>query len=272
MKKSGLASLSIYMSAVFAAVLLRRFYNTADSDALRWILAPVAWWVKFLGGISFEYVAKVGYVSERYRFVIAASCAGVRFLVLTFLMVVFSFTHRLATGRKKALWFVFSAGFAYITTVIVNGVRIVAAIYFPLFLTENGLMPKWLTADRLHTMIGTAVYFSFLFLIYVLAEQICIHLFDAARYENEIKCGKKLAVPLFWYAAIVLVIPFLGRIYHKEWSGYLQYAVLVAGVCVVVIAFFCVIALIYYFYYYVCHNFCDSFRDNFYKKKDYKNN
>lgn len=237
MKKNGL----IYVSAVFVAVALRRFYNTADSDALIWILAPVAWWVKILGGISFEYVAQIGYVSDAYRFIIAASCAGVRFLVLTFLMAVFSFTHRLATGRKKACWLIFSAGFAYVTTVIVNGVRIVAAIYIPLFLAENGLMPKWLTADRLHTMIGTAVYFSFLFLIYVIAEQVCIHLFGAACYENEIKYGKKIAVPLFWYAAIVLVIPFLGRLYHKEWSGFLQYTVLVTGVCVVVMAGFCVI-------------------------------
>ncbi len=171
MKKSGLTSLSVYLSAVFAAVLLRQFYNTADSDALIWILAPVAWWVKILGGISFEYVAKIGYVSGKYRFIIAASCAGVRFLVLTFLMAVFSFTHRLATGRKKALWLLFSAGFAYMTTIIVNGIRITAAVYLPLLLAENRFTSKLLTqqgitAQRLHTMIGTAVYFSSLFVLY----------------------------------------------------------------------------------------------------------
>lgn len=229
MKKNSL----IYMLALLAALALRQFYNTADSDALIWVLAPVAWWVKILGGISFEYVAQIGYVSDTYRFIIAASCAGVRFLVLTFLMMVFSFTHRLATRRKKAFWLVFSAGFAYITTVVVNGVRIVAAIYIPLLLAENGIMPKWLTADRLHTMIGTAVYFTFLFLIYALAEKICIYVFGAAHCETEIKCRKKMAVPVFWYAVIVLIIPFLGRLYYNEWSGFLQYAVLVTGVCIV---------------------------------------
>ncbi len=239
MKKSGLTSLSVYLSAVFAAVLLRQFYNTADSDALIWILAPVAWWVKILGGISFEYVAKIGYVSGKYRFIIAASCAGVRFLVLTFLMAVFSFTHRLATGRKKALWLLFSAGFAYMTTIIVNGIRITAAVYLPLLLAENRFTSKLLTqqgitAQRLHTMIGTAVYFSSLFVLYWIAEKACTGLFGARRLENAGKCRKKIAVPSVWYAAVVLVIPFLGRAYHQEWDGFLEYAVLVAGVCVVV--------------------------------------
>lgn len=244
MKKSRLASLSIYMSAVFAAVLLRWFYNTADSDALIWILAPVAWWVKILGGISFEYVAKIGYVSEKYRFIIAASCAGVRFLALTFLMAVFSFTHRLTTGRKKALWLVFSVGFAYITTVIVNGIRITGAIFIPLFLAENGAMSSRLSAQRLHTMIGTAVYFSFLFVLYVLAEKICIYVFGAQRCENEVLCGKMITAPIFWYAAVVLFFPFLSRLIHNEWSGFWQYAVLVAGVCIAIGMFFSVIGFV----------------------------
>jgi len=257
MKKSGLVF--SYASAVFAAVLLRRFYNTADSDALIWILAPVAWWVKLLGGITFEYIAKVGYVSERYRFVIAASCAGVRFLVLTFLMMVFSFTHRLGTGRKKALWFLFSAGFAYVTTVIVNGIRITGAIYIPLMLFENGsvqsrlvsdggasslFLPNGLTAQRLHTMIGTAVYFSALFVLYALAEKICIRMFGAQCRENEAFYGKKITAPIFWYAAIVLFLPFLSRLYHNEWNGFLQYAVLVAGVCIAVGVVFTLIGFV----------------------------
>lgn len=241
MRKNGL----IYASAVFAAVLLRRFYNTADSDALIWILAPVAWWVKILGGISFKYVAKIGYVSERYQFIIAASCAGVRFLVLTFLMTVFSFTHRLETGRKKALWLLFSAGFAYITTVIVNGTRITLAIYVPLFLAKNRLMQNQITAKRLHTMIGTAVYFSFLFVLYAFAEKICTHLFGAKDCENEALCEKKMAIPVFWYAAVVLILPLLGRLYYNEWSGFFQYAALVMGVCAVVgICNFIVISVI----------------------------
>lgn len=240
MRKNGL----IYVSAVSVAFLLRRFYSTADSDALIWILAPAAWCVKILGGISFEYVAQIGYVSDRYRFIIAASCAGVRFLVLTFLMAVFSFTHRLATGRKKVLWLVFSMGFAYVTTVIVNEIRITAAIYIPLFLEDKGLMPKWLTSERLHTMIGTTVYFSVLFILYIITEKICTQMFGAACGENEAKCKKKIAVPVFWYAAVVLVIPFLGRLYQQEWSGFLQYAALVTGVCVAVMAGFSAVSSI----------------------------
>lgn len=224
----------IYFIAVSMAFAVKIFYNTADSDALIWILTPVSWWVKILSGISFEYVSHVGYVSHAYRFIIAPSCSGVRFLLLTFMMLICSFTHLLDTPRKKVLWLAFSAGFAYIATVIVNGVRITVSIYFPLFLAKKGLMSGWITAQRLHTMIGTAVYFSFLFVIYFLAGRICANFFRTPH-------GKNIKIPVFWYFVTVLLLPFLGRLYHNKWSGFGQYVLLVTGMCAVIVLFFALI-------------------------------
>lgn len=224
----------IYLTALFAAAAVKFFGSTADSNCLAWILTPVSWWVASLSGISFQYVSHVGYVSRAHRFMIVPSCAGVRFLLLTFLMLVFSFTHLMHTQRRKVLWLAFSAGFSYIATVFVNGIRITISIYLPELLVRNEWMPAWLSAKGLHTMIGTAVYFSFLFVIYFLAGRICAHLFCI---PHETKAGS----PVFWYVATVLVLPFFSRLYHNQWTGFGQYVMLVSCVCAVVILFFTMI-------------------------------
>ena len=82
-------------------------------------------------------------------------------------------------------------------------------------------MDGWLTPDRLHTLIGTVTYFSFLCVIYLAACWL------RGRSEN---CSGLLA-PVFWYLLIVLALPFIKRMYHKEWEGFGQYAALIVSVC-----------------------------------------
>ena len=231
----------IYFIASFAALIVKIFYGTADSDALVWILAPVSWCVKIFGGISFEYVSHVGYVSHAYRFIIAPSCSGVRFLILTFLMLIVSFTHLLGTHKKKAFWLAFSVGFSYLATILVNALRITISIYLPIFLTEKGMLSGVLTAQRLHTMIGTTVYFSSLFVIYFLAGKICTKIFGAQSSAKSVRRRNCLGIPIFCYAATVLVLPFLSRLYHNQWEGFGQYVLLVTGICAMIILFFALI-------------------------------
>lgn len=101
-------NLKIYLLAALAVFAVKIFYRTADSEQLSWILAPTKGWVQLLSGISFEKAVHIGYVSHEYRFIIAPSCSGVRFLLIVFVMMVFSFTHQIDTGRKK------SAGWALV--------------------------------------------------------------------------------------------------------------------------------------------------------------
>ena len=37
-----------YFLAVIAVFIVKVYYRTADSDALKWILAPTTWWVRTL--------------------------------------------------------------------------------------------------------------------------------------------------------------------------------------------------------------------------------
>lgn len=226
MKQNQLLISGEIAAAVVIILIMSYFCRTSDSDALKWILAPTAWWAGILGGIYFEYLPHQGYVNYFHRFLIAPSCAGSRFMLLTFLMLAFSF--RLSdyykeniNMRKEYLWFGFSIVFSYISTVFVNGIRIVASVYLPDILEREHLMDGWLTPDRLHTLIGTVTYFSFLCVIYLAACWL--------RGRSE-KCGG-LLVPVFWYLLIVLALPFIKRMYHNEWEGFGQYAVLIVSVC-----------------------------------------
>lgn len=234
MKSMIKKNLFLYLLAALAVTAVKVFYGRADSDALAWILAPAVWWAGILGGISFEKIPHVGYVSHTYRFIVAPSCSGVRFLLLAFAMMVFSFTHLMDSRRKKVLWFCFSIDFSYLSTVFVNGIRIAASIYLPLILRDKNLMPGWLTAHRLHTIIGTCIYFSLLFVIYGLAEKFCVRFFIQSDHAASRRQTERFIAPVFWYFVTVLGIPFLGRLYRNRWDGFLPYALLVAGVCIAV--------------------------------------
>lgn len=235
---------TIYLLTLLITIVIKYFCRIPDSDALRWILTPTARWVSVLSGIPFEYLPHMGYVNHYHQFLIAPSCSGTRFMLLTFLMCIFSFLYQIEDGRKGYLWFGFSAVFAYMSTIFVNSLRIIASIYIPIQLEARNLLDGWLTQDRLHTLIGTGTYFSSLLIIYLLVAFICRRMF----IKDEKQCVDKsenntndnlehfrklgaIIVPSFWYLSIVLALPFLSRLYHNDWSGFGQYAVLIIGTC-----------------------------------------
>lgn len=229
----------LYLLTILICLAMRAFSHATDSDALLWILAPTTRWAGILGVIPFEYLPHAGYVNHYYRFLIAPSCSGIRFMSIVFLMLIFSFVHRIPSAPSKCLWFGGSAVFAYLSTIFVNGIRIVTAIYLPIPLEKAGLLNGGLNPDRLHTLIGTVVYFSSLCVIYPAAsflfqhrflkpDEYAISTFTASRY------GKRLLIPAFWYLSAIIIIPFCGRILKSNWEGFASYSILVIGACIAV--------------------------------------
>lgn len=160
MKKNALQKYwPLYLLTTGIAFMLRCFSKITDSDVILWMLTPTVRWVSILSGISFEYLPHRGYVSYFYRFLVAPSCAGIRFMMILFIMLIFSFLHRIAPKKNGYLWFVFCLAFSYTATVFVNGVRIIVSIYLPPFLERPETTGRFLTPDRLHTLIGTGVFF-----------------------------------------------------------------------------------------------------------------
>ena len=76
---------------------LKLYYSRTDCDGLLWILAPTAWWIHTLSGISFEYLPHAGYVNHSFRFVIAASFGSS-------LRLSFSSPSFLESGDKRKVW------------------------------------------------------------------------------------------------------------------------------------------------------------------------
>ena len=72
---------------LLCAVVVKLYYSTTGVNQLRWILAPTTFVVELISGSRFEFESYAGYMSSDRKFLIAASCAGVNFLITSFLML-----------------------------------------------------------------------------------------------------------------------------------------------------------------------------------------
>ena len=72
---------------VLCTFVVKLYYSTASVNHLRWILAPTTVIVELVTGSQFEFESHAGYITSDRTFVIAASCAGVNFLITSFLML-----------------------------------------------------------------------------------------------------------------------------------------------------------------------------------------
>lgn len=239
-----------YLTGCLVILGLKLFYNNASADGLKWMLTPIARWVSALSGISFTYVPLTGYVSHSHEFIIAPSCCGVQFLLIAIAATLFSYVHRMRAKRTGFVWTAFCIAGSWLYTVFINGIRIVISIYLPIWFRVRGLFTGWLTPERLHTMIGTVIYFSSLVLLYQIGGHLSGKLSglwakeegaqdDPYASSSVTACGAHdtrvgFLIPTVWYFLIVLGIPFLGRAYRNDWTGFSEYASLVFGICLTI--------------------------------------
>lgn len=221
-------SYPFYLAGMLFIFGMKYFYRQAACDALTWILTPTTLWVSVLSGIPFTYESGSGYVNHSLRYVIAPSCCGVQFLIITFATLLFSFVHRMETRKKGLVWTALCLVFSYLYTVFINGLRIMTAIVIPLLLNGMAVSGSFLTPERLHTLIGTAVYFTALLFVYHPADVLSLRI---ASPEKISTCRRKYISPVFWYFFIVLGLPFLNRAYRNNSHGFFSYAVLITCVC-----------------------------------------
>ncbi|MDO4332757.1 MAG: exosortase K [Eubacteriales bacterium] len=220
-----------YLIGTAAILGLKLFYRNANADELKWILAPTARWVSILSGIVFQYEPQAGYVNHSSRFLIAASCSGVQFLLICIATLLFSYVHRMPTRREGFYWTAASITVSYSYTIFINGLRIILSIYLPLFLERTRAFDGWLTHEKLHTMIGTAVYFTGLLALYRAAGYISLKISVFCRDDLSQTGLSSYLFPALWYLGFVLGIPFLGRVIRNDWENFREYALLVTALC-----------------------------------------
>ena len=268
MKQYGL----FYLTTLAILFFLKLFYREADSTNLQWLLAPTTWWVQVLSGIPFENIPPIGFVNHDLKFIIAKSCSGFQFMLITAAALIFSFLHRIIPEAGHPLsenlpmndttceaphpcrlhrmllgfgYIIAGFGVSYILTILVNGMRIILSIYIPLFLEQTAFSQKynvysgWLTPDRLHTLIGTVTYFASLLAIYLLADQMTLKISRPTNNNTPNGCSaQRLLRPACWYFLFVLGIPFLNGAYINGGKQFTDYATLILLTCTVVLMLF----------------------------------
>jgi exosortase K len=227
---------------LLCALGLKLHYSTASANQLRWILAPTTVLVELVSGARFEFESYAGYSSSDHTFLIAASCAGVNFLITSFLMLSLRRLWRIrsqngSTHHESAWRFIpIAALFAYLTTLVANTVRISDSLQMRKLPPEIG----WLSPNQLHRFEGVFIYFGFLLLSFVLSEKLNYRTASGPgsprgqqgsspesdrmliiRSENSTEPGnrsgffRQALFPLLIYYITTLGIPLAYGVYHR---------------------------------------------------------
>jgi len=207
------------------AFTLKQLYSTASVNELRWILAPTTTLVELVTGASFNFESHAGYLSGDRSFLIAASCAGVNFMIAAFLML-----SLIRLWRVNLSWKFIPAAllFAYIATIIANTVRISTALQRPFDIS-------WLSSNQLHRLEGILIYFGFLLLLFLVTEQLShrtsremAHSAEPIRgrygrerllslnSDSRFRLLRQFFFPLLIYYAITLAMPLANAAYRRE--------------------------------------------------------
>lgn len=188
---------AVLLAALAAAFALKRFYSTASAADLRFVLAPTTWLVEVAGGHRFDWTSG-GYLSAELRFLVAPACAGVNFLIVAFAALVLGFVRPARRPWQNVGILLASAAAAYATTVLANALRILIAI--PLW--TRGVSLGWLTAARLHELVGVVVFLGVLLLLHLLARRLA-------------SAPVQVWVALLPYAGVMLVVPLLRGAHRR---------------------------------------------------------
>jgi exosortase K len=221
-KRHHAQNILFYLLIAAVAFVLKSHYSRAGADDLTWILAPTAFLVETLSGIQFLPESGAGYFSPGHRYLIAPACAGVNFLIIAFCMAAVSGVHRLGTTIRKSVWLLLSAGTALGATLVVNTVRIILSMA----LYGADIYSAALTPERIHRIAGVAVYFLFLYLLFVAISRMLNVISSgsgpAGRHRSLVSLW-----PLGWYLAFAIGVPFLNHAYQKAPDRFLEHTLMV---------------------------------------------
>lgn len=149
--------------ALLVAFLLKLHYSVATADEMQWILWPLAGLTHIVSGMSFLMNDVGEWVNAEHNMVIAKSCAGVNFMILSFLVCAWRF--RPVNYRFNLLVSCFgfislSLIIAWSIAVLVNTLRILVTVQ--LYLHETTFLG--LSAEQVHRVAGIFIFLPALWL------------------------------------------------------------------------------------------------------------
>lgn len=206
-----------WVTCVAAAYALKAGYSRASVEDLGWILAPTA---KLVGALRGERLAAgaAGWAPSDGSYVIAPACAGVNFLILAFVVSVLGFSHGFRTSRGRFLFGLGALGGAWILTLAVNTVRILAAI--ELYRREP---PAGWTPEQLHRLLGVVLYLGALCGLFAALDRLTAKRQAASRTP----AAALLLVPGA-YLGMTLGVPLLSGSFRQEGDRFAEHAIMVS--------------------------------------------
>jgi exosortase K len=218
----------LFAVALVAAWLLKRHYSQASPEELRWVLAPTAALVQLALDADLVFRPGEGYLSRELSILISPACAGVNFLIVAFLSLALGFGRSLPGGKQGAVSLLAFAAVAYLTTLLVNTLRICLSVW----LAHLAARLLGLTFQSVHRLLGIAVYLAGLVTL-CLTVQLCLRkrLRVPTRHST-------LLVAFVCYLTITLLVPLLrGAAQSSEYWGHAApVSVLVGGALALVFA------------------------------------
>ena len=162
------ANLIVVAVALGLAWSLKAFYSRACFDELRWVLDPTVRLVGALGAGPFELEAHHGWLSRAHRFEVVPACAGLNFMIAAYVSLCCGLARTCTRHRQRVALLLSGAVAAYAAMLVANATRIVLAIRL------HDAVWSWgpLTPERMHLVVGVAVYSLGLLALYSAASRL----------------------------------------------------------------------------------------------------
>jgi exosortase K len=213
--QAGGAISLLMLSAAFA---LKLAYSRAGAGELEWVLAPSCWLASRLGGVELVRETGAGWITHQPRMVVGPACAGVNFLVVSWLALFFSQQGRFIGTRRKLACLCLSLVAAYLTTLATNGLRIMLAAH----LYGADVYSGWLTRARLHRLLGVVLYCSALLGLCRVAD-------TCTSSPAPLPASRTRLAPFLWYLGVAVGVPLANRAVVRDPGHFAEHAALTLG-------------------------------------------
>lgn len=219
------SSILTTLAALALACLLKHHYSHASAEDLRWILQPTTFLTSCLVSGEFAFQAGEGYLSREHSVLISPACAGVNFLVVALLSLVLGFSGRFESWRQRWLWLAGSIVAAYLTTLLVNALRIALSVA----LAHLAARVTGLTFQSVHRLLGIFIYLFGLIGLCLTVQLWLASRGLVSRKAAGVHPNRAPLLALGCYVAVTLLVPLLGGAAHNPeyWSHAAPVSVLV---------------------------------------------
>ena len=212
-------------TALVAAYGLKLHYSRAAAGDLAWILAPTARAVGWLRGETLTMVPGAGWVPPDHSYVIAPACAGVNFMIVALTVSVLGFAHRLRSPGRRLSWWLASLAGAWMLTLAVNTLRILAAV--ELYRRDPAL---GLTPEQAHRLLGTVLYLGALWGVFAVLDRL------TRRGDGPYSMLTAAVLVPGAYLGMTVVVPLLNGTFRQPGGRYVEHAMMVSLVTTILLA------------------------------------